>query len=162
MCTVFGLQCDDGVEKLLDDTDDGAKAKTIKGIAELTIQEWDYDEYRVSVEDTTFGLLDPEFVINHPGGYELNVCVVMEGIERPIESYCGGNDDAISFVQEGVRRGCCINLDSRKQSSSFELDFPFAPFQDYSARYSIRVRAHRTTEGVAVDSCEPYEITFGF
>jgi len=161
-CTVFGLQCDDGDQVKLDDATDADANHEVEGIAELTIQEWDYDEYRINVEDTTFSVLDPEFTIDHPGGYELNVCVVMDGIDSPIESYCAGNADAISFVEAGVRRGCCINLDGKRQSSSFQLDFPFAPFQDYSASYAIRVRAHRSTAGVAVNSCEPYRIAFSF
>ena len=162
-CTVFGLKCDDGDIQYLDDTDDGAGELSLVGIAELTIHEWDYDEYQIVVEDTGFAILDPEFTIAHPGGYELNVCVVMDGLTGPIEAFCDGNDEAQNFIEDGVRHGCCITLGADSYGfSSFELDFPFAPFQDYSARYTIRVAAHRTTQGEAVDSCEPYQIDYRF
>lgn len=164
MCTVFGLQCDDGEVQLLEDTDDdNDEVQSIIEFAELSIQEWEYDEYRVNVEDKTLALLEPKFTVTHPGGFDLNVCVVMTGMAGSIEAFCDDrNEDAMDYVLDGVRHGCCITMQDAGEST-IELDFPFALAQDYSAMYAIQVRANRNEESVAAPtSCEPYVIDYSF
>ena len=150
---------------MLDDTDDGVDEWTeVSGIAELTVQAWEYDEYQVVATDKNFSILKPEFEIVHPGGYELNVCVVMEGLNGSVEAFCDGNDDAIDHIDDGVRRGCCLTAYAEDQVvSRFELDFPFlAPLHDYSARYTMQVRSLRTELQTPVDSCESYQLRYRF
>src|SRR5690606_35160570 len=82
MCVGVGhLVCDDGTdlyeEIVLPSTSDAADGwGQVRGTIELLPSGfWDADEYEVHVDDTFYGLLQPEFEYTHPGGFEARVCV---------------------------------------------------------------------------------------
>lgn len=159
------LICDDGTgrydELVLPQTSDAVDGW---GQAEGTIELLpggyrDVDSYEVHVDDTFYGLLQPEFEYQHPGGFEARVCVsfVHDTWGRAYTVHC--EDESIDLGSSS----CCKVVGPEQSGVRFgvnwNVDIPTPTNED--GTWEISVSSYATGE-VAPDFCAGYSLRYSF